>query len=260
MAISKLQDQPDPDVAQIENTEENFDGLALSYSHVVFNRTLIENGGSFNEFSKWAKAARLTGANFPAGSDGRRVAGQLSAVMGAHEQKITAKLLAFSASGGLKQDARGSKVMNLLHLVLWSWPRGLAHTPLPGGVVAMNGDHGPWLVRRVAAVSTLGSDHSADAKTKAAEAAILSLTRNDAEVARTKETLRHYVSDNAADAVQTGKLLQRTFPHMTFQAQGAMHSAALVLKTTLGCDAEVEAVDQLLVSRKACKWPKCWSL
>lgn len=252
--LSKLQDQPDPDVAQIEKTEENFEGLALSYSHVVFNRTLIENGGSFSEFSKWAKAARLTGANFPAGSDGRRVAGQLSAVMGAHEQKITAKLLACSDSGGLKQDARGSKVMNLLHLVLWSWPRGLAHTP--GGVVAMNGDHGPWLVR-LAAVSTLGSDHSADAKAKAAEAAILSLTRNDSEFQKAQQVLRHYVSDNAADAVQTGKLLQRTFPHMTFQAQGAMHSAALVLKTTLGYDAEVELVDQLLVSRKACKWPKC---
>ena len=110
---------------------------------------------------------------------------------------------------------------------------------------------GPWPVSRVAALSSLTSDHSAAAKCAAAEEAIASNCPSAADFAHAQKVVRHYISDNANDAVQTGQLLQKKLGQLHFMAQGAMHSAALVLKTTLASDPEIELVEQLLVSRKS---------
>lgn len=224
-------------------------GTAITYCHVLFNRTLIETGGSFRDFRKWAETARLSGAALPAGADDRRISAQLTDCMAQEERHVTSKLLRAASAAAFKQDGRGQHVMNTLHLVLWSWPRGLNRTQ--SGVECFGQeDAGPWLVSRVAALSSLKSDHSAAAKCAAAEEAIASNCPSSDAFAHAQQVLRHYISDNANDAVQTGQLLQRKFGQLQFMAQGAMHSAALVLKTTLASDPEIELVEQLLVSRK----------
>ena len=77
-------------------------------------------------------------------------------------------------------------------------------------------------------------------------------TRHADDYKHMQEILHHYVSDNAADAQEVGPKLrtQHGVSNLAFLSQGVFHSALLVLKTTLGCDPEVDLVDKLLVSSK----------
>ena len=112
-------------VQKTSDTEESGDKkkeaprTAISCSHVLFNRTLVETGGSFRDLKKWAETARLSGAALPPGADDRRISAQITHCMAEEERLVTSKLLQAASAAALKQDGRGQHVMNTLHFVLW---------------------------------------------------------------------------------------------------------------------------------------------
>ena len=112
-------------VQKSSDTEESGDKkkeaprTAISCSHVLFNRTLVETGGSFRDLKKWAETARLSGAALPPGADDRCISAQITHCMAEEERLVTSKLLQAASAAALKQDGRGQHVMNTLHFVLW---------------------------------------------------------------------------------------------------------------------------------------------
>ena len=106
---------------------------ALSYSHILFQRTLIQTGGSFGDFERWAATARLAGLEDFNSMTSRKVASNLTSVMAEVEADITSKLASASASLGLITDGRQQVLGICLRGVLWAWPRGVAKQPLPVG-------------------------------------------------------------------------------------------------------------------------------
>ena len=111
-------------VQKTSDTEESGDKkkeappTAISYSHVLFNRTLVETGGSFRDFKKWAETARLSGAALPPGADDRRISAQITHCMAEEERLVTSKLLQAASAAALKQDGRGQHVMNTHQIIL----------------------------------------------------------------------------------------------------------------------------------------------
>ena len=227
---------------------------SISYAHLVFQRTIIATGDSFKDFPRWIASARMAGAEMP-GPYGERVSKQLTEAMAMRETQITTNLSYTADSFCLKQDGRGESLANTAAgVVLWKWPRGIPKSPLPHGVRCLGiGDNPPWIGRRLLAISDLQANHSSDAKASAAEEAMAMNTRDtDDGYMHMQKILHHYVADNAADAQEVGPKLrtQHRFSNLAFLSQGAFHSALLVLKTTLGCDPEIDEVDKLLVSSK----------
>jgi hypothetical protein len=226
---------------------------SISYAHLVFQRTIIATGDSFKDFPRWIASARMAGAQMP-GPYGEKVSKQLTEAIAMRETQITTNLLSVADSFCFKQDGRGESLANTAAgMVLWKWPRGLSRSPLPQGVRCLGvGDNPPWIGRRILAISDLQANHSSDAKASAAEEAMAMNTRDTDDYKHMQEILHHYVSDNAADAQEVGRKLreQHGFSNLAFLSQGAFHSALLVLKTTIGCDPEIDLVDKLVVSSK----------
>ena len=97
---------------------------ALSYSHILFQRTLIQTGGSFSDSERWAATARLAGLEDFNSMTSREVASNLTSVMSEVEADITSKLASACASLGLIIDGRQQVLGICLRGVLWVWPRG----------------------------------------------------------------------------------------------------------------------------------------
>ena len=219
------------------NSDDAPEATNLSFAHVVFQRTVIDTGGSFRDFERWARAATLVGAQHLRASVSGRVSAQLSEVMGQRENDITAKLARAAACGGLMQDARKNALAIRVKLVLWSWPRGLAHRDeyLPGGVVSLNGGKAPWIVDRLAAVPTLDHDQSAEAKARLTVDALESKWGEGA-AGHAQRAFRFFCTDNASDELKAGQLCKSLFPRLDFQMADSAHSAMLVLKNAMAAD------------------------
>ena len=215
---------------------------AITYAHVIFNRTLIETGGSFQDFGRWAKAARLAGADIGFGAVSNRVGKQLAEAMAEREIDVNQKLMTSASAVGLAEDARGHCLAVRMSMVLWTWPRGLRRPRgrLPHGVESLNGGRAPWVVDRLAALGQLGSDHSAAAKGHITTNAVARTSTDDGQHA--KDAINFFVSDHASDETLTAKIVHKSFPNMNFVLGDESHSIQLVMKNVLCTDEEVLTV------------------
>ena len=221
---------------------------SIKYEHVLFARTLIETGGSFLDFGRWAQTARLSGAALPPGMDSQRISKQLVQVMGAEETHVTAKLMASSCMNAIADDAREELLAVLLRGVLWSWPRGLQRgAKLPTGVVSLNNGKAPWIITRVLGVSDLGPDHSAESKATAREAAVRKNCPTPTDFKHAQDVTRVFCGDTAFDQTSSAKFSQVAFNKMRIHIGDSLHIAMLCLKHALKADDEVKIVMQLFV-------------
>ena len=61
----------------------------LTFAHIMFQRTLLKRGGSFESFQDYCKTARLAGAAIGFGSVGPQISRQLTSCMAARELHVT---------------------------------------------------------------------------------------------------------------------------------------------------------------------------
>ena len=235
--------------ADNSSDDERKQPCAVGYSHVLFQRMLVESGGSFTQFPKWLATARLTGADVPGGAEGRKVSKQLCQVMAERETHVTTKLLDSCARAGLAQDARGPFALTLFKLVLWQWPRGLSRgktgTFLPCGVVSLNSGNAPWVATRIAAV--------AEGKDKAAllEDAVAKNSSSDTQFLANLKKPGSLATDGAFDALSAGARANSAGNlHLPFRTADESHTGILVLKHALQCDDEVREAERLICSGK----------
>ena len=220
-----------------------------TFAHVLFERTLIAKGGSFEEFQKYCECARLAGASLGFGSIGSETSAKLAGLMAEKETAITSRFLRSASVAGICQDGLGDAVASRLRMLCWKWPRGVDENV--AGVKALNGSRGPWLVDRIAAVSKLSSDHSAMAKAALLRQAISKNCCSEEDFKHAQSILRFFASDAAPDEVQAGHLSShQDFPHMRFQSTDPAHASMLAIKSAFLADEEVQSVDRVLVSGK----------
>ena len=222
---------------------------SMTFAHVLFERTLLAKGGSFEEFQQYCECARLAGANLGFGSIGPEISAKLAGLMAEKETNITSRFLQCASVAGISQDGLGDAVASRVRMVCWKWPRGVDENVC--GVKALNGNRGPWLVDRIAAVSKLSSDHSATAKAQLLRVAISKNCRNEEDFQHAQSILRFFASDAAPDEVQAGQQsFQKDFPGMKFQSADPAHGSMIAIKAAFLADEEVQTVDRLLVSGK----------
>ena len=115
---------------------------------------------------------------------------------------------------------------------------------LPSGVVALLPE-GPWIAERILGTRTLGSDRSAMATST------MTLQIVDGIAPGIKSTCSFFCSDNAADELMVGQLLQRgSMPNMVFQMSDSAHSLMLAIKNGCKGDAEVDLVQSVFLTNK----------
>ena len=220
--------------------------LAVSYSHIMFQRVLIQTGGSFHSFADWLKTAQLAGADVPSGGMGRKASAQLTEVMAERERNVTSKLLLNASVVGLLQDARDTKVPVLLKLVLWSWPRGLQKDAVLG-VESMghSGAGPPWVALRVAAVG-----HAND-KGQSLINSVAALCPNDAAFSACKQRVRFMCTDGAFDQLRVADSARACFENLRFHTEDESHGALTIMRHAMEADQEISMTDSLFVSGKA---------
>ncbi|CAE7734988.1 unnamed protein product [Symbiodinium sp. CCMP2592] len=234
---------------EVKTTEP--DAGQLTFAHILFQRTLLKRGGSFESFSDFCKTAKLSGAALGHGSIGPQVSRQLTSTMASREGEATARLLAAATTGGIVQDGLGSHLSSRLRLVVWKWPRGVQLEALRGVQSMGSGDRGPWLVDRVAAVGELESDHSAEAKRILVREAVAKNCHTGEAFTHAQKILRFFATDAAPDEMEAGlKLYRGDFPNLVFQNTDPSHGCTVALKAAIIADSECAAVDRLLVSGK----------
>ena len=242
----------DPTKAEPEQPEEKLpkqvsdNPTALSYSHVLFQRELIAQGGSFQDFRRWATTARLVGVGDFQAMISADVAANLTQAMAETEMDVTRKLVEAAAMLGLIADARADVVGVCLRGIVWRWPGGIPKNPLPTGVTSLNGVRGPWVVERIAGMPSLGSDHSSRSKAQA----VLQALHQAGPANLLDSKVRFYCSDGASDAKLAGEILRVKLPQLAFSVWDSSHAHMLVLKNALEDD-EIRITEQLLVSSKS---------
>ena len=106
----------------------------LSYPHFVFQRTLIDTGGSFDGFQKWADAAEFAGVTVFDSLRGREASTRMTEVFADAERIYTRALLQASAAIGVAHDGRENKLQVAAQCCLWKLPDGKLNGALRSGV------------------------------------------------------------------------------------------------------------------------------
>ena len=223
----------------------------LTFAHIMFQRTLLKRGGSFESFQEYCKTARLAGAAIGMGSVGPQISLKLTTCMASREWHVNGQLLKAASCAGVIQDGLGTHLASRLRMVVWKLPRGMKLEAIRGVQSMGCADRGPWLVDRFAGVGELRADHSSEAK-RLLVREVVSKNCPDADAfSHAQRILRFFATDAAPDEMQAGvDLFRKDFPKLVFQSTDPSHGCMVALKAALMADEECATVDRLLVSGK----------
>ena len=225
----------------------------LTFAHIMFQRTLLKHGGSFESFGDYCKAARLAGAALGFGSVGPQISKQITSCMALRETKLTAKFLAASTTAGIIQDGLGTHLASRIRMVVWKWPKTVSPTEHIAGLERLSAQDslGPWIIERVAAVGELLADQTSNAKRLLVREAVAKNCLTEEAFHHAQKVLRFFATDAAPDETHAGlEVFQTDFPNLVFQSTDPSHGAMVALKAALKADKECAAVDRLMVSGK----------
>ena len=222
----------------------------VTYAHFVFQRTLLDTGGSFVGFRKWCDAAGLSGVTELGSLRNRHASTHMTQAFADEERRYTRELLQAAAALGVLHDGRGNSLQVAAQGCLWKLPSGGLAGALRPGVRDLGGggpdSKGPWVVWRLVALEDLGADHSA--KGKAQKVCRALEEAGGAAHSEIRQKVRFCASDGANDARSTGKIFEAAYPTCRFQLVDPGHSHALVGKWATAGDEEIELVEGLLVN------------
>ena len=251
---------PDPDGKSKSNQQELIVGpggktpeiadRGVGFAHVLKVLEVCEQGESLRSFTKSMGVIRHMAGDCNPGNDSRTVGRHLLSLCAGNEIVITKSLFDAACVAGISQDARDSHLLVCGRVVVWRLPRE-AKNPVADGIKSvLPGGNGPWVAERILGVATLGSDRSAVATAKATLSLIQQSTCQDENFKDFQHKCLFYCTDNAADEVLAGELLQHDLPRLKFHMTDSSHSLMLAIKNGCKGDPEVDLVQGIFLTNK----------
>jgi hypothetical protein len=154
------------------------------------------------------------GGGMTPGNISRKVCSQMLSVCSGVERFLTRQMLIHSSVVSLAQDARDDCLLVRVRMVLWTCPRQLARPlgKMPSGIEPVVDDGPPWIVERVLGVARLAGSRTAEAMVEHSLCVLKESCASEDVFEDVKGKFIFFVTDNAADEIKVGVLLQQHFP------------------------------------------------